>query len=483
MRRSDVSFGAGPGAGAGADVATALTPHAVTAAIVVIRRTQLRVAGRSLLVCGVVGARSVVEILESHGRGESIAPADIRAVFAGWASGVVDDIQIAAICTALAGRPSGSPDVGALAGVLVASGERLELASLGPVGEIITTGCAGDSLALVACPVAATLGVMVTASADSGLGWLGGLADKLDAVPGYAVDATLGGFVRSLKTGGIAVSRRSGRILPAEARLRDLAESIGALGAPTVVAAAAAAKAIAGGASAVAFAAMHGAGAFLADADAAETVTRAFCDALEPWGRAIVTTTIDCEQPLGLMIGTSLEIRGAGEVLRGSGAGDLRERAAELAGRLAEALGVVETGTGLDAARAALDGGTALRTAERWVESHRGDPAVWSDPRVGSSAPILLAVPAPGDGVVTALDGRAVAEAARSVGAARMHPAQVIDHAVGVALVAKVGDHVVRDEPVAFVHARNQELGERAVERIEAGFRVDAAGAQGPPRA
>ena len=77
--------------------------------------------------------------------------------------------------------------------------------------------------------------------------------------------------------------------------------------------------------------------------------------------------------------------------------------------------------------------------------------------------------------MVGALDGRAIAEAARWVGAARMHPAQVIDHAVGIVLVAKVGDHVIRDEPVAFVHARNQGLGERAVERIEAAIRVDVA--------
>ena len=181
--------------------------------------------------------QSVVELLEGHGRGDVLSPDDIRELFADWSGGAVDDIQIAAVCTALARARATGPEVAALASALVASGERLELASLGPVGEFITTGSAGDALALVACPLAASLGVIVSASADSGLGWLGGLADKLESIPGYVVDLSLGEFVRSLKTSGIAVARRSSRVLPAEARLRDLAESIGALGAPLLVAA------------------------------------------------------------------------------------------------------------------------------------------------------------------------------------------------------------------------------------------------------
>ena len=418
-----------------------------------------------------------MEILEGHGRGETLTPDDVRASFEGWTGGEVDDIQIGAICTALAGQMFTGSNVAALAGALVASGERLELGSLGPIGEIITTGCAGDALALVACPLAASLGVMVTATADAGLGWLGGLADKLEAIGSYAVDLSLTEFVRSLKTNGIVVARRSGRILPADDRLRDIAESIGALGLPVLVASSAAAKGIAGGAPAVAVAAMFGSGGWLRDKAAAEALVEGIRGALAPWDRAVVTTLIECQQPLGRMLGTTLEVRGAAEVLQGSGANDLRAQAIDLAGQLAEATGVADAGSGRDAATAALDDGRALAAAERWVEGQRGDPKVWTDPAAGYVAPLLLAVPAPRDGVVTALNGRAVAEAARWVGAARLHPAQVIDHSVGVVLVAKVGDHVVRDEPMAFVHARNQDLGERAVAQIEAATAVDGTGA------
>ena len=220
---------------------------------------------------------------------------------------------------------------------------------------------------------------------------------------------------------------------------------------------------------------MYGSGAVLSDETIADGVADAIRDSLAPWSRTFVAQTIDCEAPLGLMIGTALEVHGAAEVLRGGGATDLRGHAIELAGLLAEAAGVAESGSGRALATAALDDGRALGSAERWVQAQRGDPKVWTDPLPTVVAPVLLSVPAPSDGVVGALDGRAVAEAARWVGAARMHPAQVIDHAVGIVLVAKVGDHVIRDEPVAFVHARNQGLGERAVERIEAAIRVDVA--------
>jgi len=81
---------------------------------------------------------------------------------------------------------------------------------------------------------------------------------------------------------------------------------------------------------------------------------------------------------------------------------------------------------------------------------------------------------------VAALDALAVGEAARWLGAGRLHASQAIDPAAGVVLLAKVGDRVSRGEPVAEVHARDAYLADRAVEMIAAGLRVEP-GPVAPP--
>jgi thymidine phosphorylase len=143
---------------------------------------------------------------------------------------------------------------------------------------------------------------------------------------------------------------------------------------------------------------------------------------------------------------------------------------------MTESAGVTASGTGRAAAEAALARGDALRMAERWVEAQGGDPAVWTDAARLPAAPIRIAVPAPRDGRLARLDAREVGEAARWVGAGRLHPLQSVDPAAGVELLAKVGDEVAAGEPVAWVHAREQGTGERAVAMVAAAMEV----AEGP---
>ncbi|MEW6583306.1 MAG: hypothetical protein AB1416_11160, partial [Actinomycetota bacterium] len=142
--------------------------------------------------------------------------------------------------------------------------------------------------------------------------------------------------------------------------------------------------------------------------------------------------------------------------------------------------GAVAAGEGRSAAAGALDDGRALAAAERWVEAQGGDPAAWSQPERLPPAPLRLPVPAAATGWVAALDALAVGQAARWLGAGRMHPVQSVDPAVGIELAAKVGDAAEEGEPVAWVHARDAATGERAVAMVAAAARIEE-GRVAPP--
>ena len=201
----------------------------------------------------------------------------------------------------------------------------------------------------------------------------------------------------------------------------------------------------------------------------------------EPWGRRVRWTVSSMAQPLGRCVGNALEVREAGEVLRGGGAPDLRELAVRLAADLAEACGVAPEGEGAGRAAEALTSGAALEAAERWVEAQDGDPDVWTDPGALPTAPVRDEVLADGAGWVGAIDARAVGEAARWLGAGRLHPDQSVDPVAGIELLAKVGAEVAGGQPLAVVHARDEWAAQRAREMVAGAVRIAAGPVEPPP--
>lgn len=409
-----------------------------------------------------------VEVIERSRRGQDVDAAGVGAFVRSWLDGTADDALMAAWCMVDCLRPLPRDQVEELTRALVASGDRLELASLGPTGAVVSAGAVGDGSDLVAAPLASALGVRVAGLGARGGGHVAGTLDKLAAIPGFLPHLPLARFVRQVRDRGIAVTAPSERLAPAAGRLDALRDATGTVPGPGVVAAVLMSRAIAAGAAAIAVDATAGPGGMLGDAARARAAAELMAELAGAWGRRVRWSVTAVEQPLGRCVGTALEVREAGEVLCGEGAGDMRETAVRTAAALCEAAGVVPDGEGAAAAAEALRSGAALRRAEEWVEAQDGDPGVWTDPGALPVAPVREEVLAGAGGVVRALEPRGIGEAARWLGAGRLHPDQSVDAVAGVELLAKVGARVEAGEPLAVVHARDEWAAERGRELVSA---------------
>ena len=423
--------------------------------------------------CVMVAALAPLELLERTRRGAPVDPESVAAFVQSWSDGVVGDPQMAAWCMAVCIQGLDMPATQALTRAMVASGDRLELGKFGPTGDKHSTGGVGDAISLVVAPLAASLGVKVAKMSGRGLGHTGGTLDKLESIPGMKVDLELTDFVRQLRDVGVVVVGANERLVPADKRLYALRDQTATVQSPSLIASSIMSKKIAGGAQAIVLDVKVGSGAFFEDVASAREAAEIMVALGAPWGRDVRYIISRMDEPLGLMVGNALEVAGAAEVLRGGGADDLRELSIRIAGSLAEAAGVVPAGEGMAAASDALVSGAALLTAERWVEAQGGDPAVWTDASLLPAAPFMLDVPAPADGYVTRLDARQVGEAARWLGAGRLHPSQRVDPSVGIALAAKIGDPVTAGAPLAVVHCRDPQVGDRAVQMMRDAYGMD----------
>ncbi len=413
-----------------------------------------------------------VEVIERSRRGEAVDAASVDAFVRAWLDGTADDALMAAWCMVACLRGMPHEHVEALTRALIASGDRLELGSLGPTGDTHSTGGVGDSTTLVAAPLAAALGVRVAKMSGRGLAHTGGTVDKLEAIPGFRPELPLARFVRQVKEVGIAVISQTSRLTPGDRRLYALRDATGTAPAAGLIAASIMSKKIAGGAGAIALDVKAGGGGFFADEAEARAAAELMASLAEPWGRRVRWTVTSMGQPLGRCVGNALEVREAGEVLRGGGAPDARELAVRVAAELAEASGVVPDGQGAARAAEALTSGAALEAAERWVEAQEGDPDVWTDPAALAMAPVREEVLAEASGWVEAVDARGVGEAARWLGAGRLHADQSVDPVAGIELLAKAGAEVVPGQPLAVVHARDEWTAGRGREMVAGCFRI-----------
>ena len=147
------------------------------------------------------------------------------------------------------------------------------------------------------------------------------------------------------------------------------------------------------------------------------------------------------DAPLGRAVGNALEVIECLDVLRGQGPPDLVEVSVELTVRMLLVGGVAADRAEADRrVRAAIASGAGLDRFRRIIENQGGDPKVVDDDSRLPSAPSRHVVTAPRGGVVTGLEAARVGRASVALGAGRDRAEDGVDPAVGIMVIAALGD-------------------------------------------
>jgi pyrimidine-nucleoside phosphorylase len=302
-----------------------------------------------------------------------------------------------------------------------------------------------------------------------GLGHTGGTLDKLESIPGFRIELESDDFIRQVREVGLAIVGQTADLVPADKRLYALRDVTATVDIIPLIAASIMSKKIAGGADAIVLDVKVGDGAFMKTLAEARELARTMVDLGRAADREVVCELTDMDQPLGRAVGNALEIREALATLEGGGPPDLAELVLGACGHL---LALSDLGVGVDESRErakdAVRSGAARELYDRWIQAQGGDPDPDSLPR----AAVVVPVPASETGYVQAIAATAVGMAALHLGAGRTRTDDVIDHAVGVVCRAKRGDRVDAGQPLAEVHARDEESARRAVDEVAACYRI-----------
>jgi thymidine phosphorylase len=405
---------------------------------------------------------------------------EIRTFVSGIVDGSWGEGQIAAMAMAIILNGMNGEETIALTRAMTASGQTLdwrEAALNGPILDKHSTGGVGDKVSLLLAPIAAACGAVVPMISGRGLDHTGGTLDKLEALPGYTVAPPREVLLRTLRHAGCAIIGASAELAPADRRLYAIRDITATVESIPLITASILSKKLAAGLQGLVMDVKLGNGAFMATLDDARTLAHSLVEVAQGAGlpcRALIT---DMNQILGHSAGNAVEVAESIAFLVGTAREPrLLELTLELAAQMLVLGGLAADLVGArTSALAALESGRAAECFARMVSGLGGPPDVLRSPGL-LSAPVQLDLPAPTDGVLRAVDTRALGAVIVGLGGGRWVAGQAIDHRVGLSHVVSLGTRVRKGQPLMRVHAATQAQALRALRMAQSALQLDAAG-------
>ncbi len=415
-----------------------------------------------------------LDLIRKKRDGGELSSDEIGFLVRAYTDDEIPDYQMAAWLMAVLIRGMSGPELSALTGAMLHSGEVLDLSDIpGPKVDKHSTGGVGDKTSLIIAPVVAAAGVTVPMISGRGLGHTGGTLDKLQSIPGFNINLSLSEFRRVLKSCGCGLIGQTAEIAPADKKLYALRDVTATVESPNLICASIMSKKLAEGIDGLVLDVKTGSGAFMKTEADSVHLAELMVETGERMGKKMVALITDMDQPLGLKVGNALEVEECIEVMNGGGPADLREVSVELAAWMLYLAGRTPS---VDAGRQLADelirNRSALKKFREIVVQQGGDPGAIDDPKRLPQAQHRIPVTSPASGFVEAIQCEQVGIASLVLGGGREKKDDVIDPAVGLVLHKKVGDAVQQGEAFCTVYYNSDARLSSAQNLLQRAYRI-----------
>lgn len=396
-----------------------------------------------------------IDCIEHKRDGKVLTKEEIHRFIDDYTAGRIADYQAAAWLMAVYLRGMTAEETTELTMAMARSGDIVDLSSIpGVKVDKHSTGGIADTTTLIVAPLVAAAGVPVAKMSGRGLGFTGGTADKLEAIPGFRIELPEDQFLQQVRRMGLSLITQSGDIAPADKLLYALRDATGTVESIPLIASSIMSKKIASGADAIVLDVKYGDGAFMKTKEDARKLARMMVDigrlAHKPT-RAVITSM---EAPLGTAIGNSLEVDEAVDALSGRGGRRLMEVVRAIGVQMLLVGGKAGSeGEGEQIIDDLVASGKGLAKFKEFVKAQDGS-ASWIGKRPLTKAPQMFTAVCTDEGYITEIHGRALGEIAMAMGAGRARKEDPIDPMVGIRLFKELGDSIKAGEPLFTLYGK-----------------------------
>ena len=260
---------------------------------------------------------------------------------------------------------------------------------------------------------------------------------------------------------------QTANLAPADKKLYALRDVTGTVDNMSLIVSSIMSKKLAAGADAIVLDVKCGNGAFMKTEEDAIQLAESMVDIGKRSGRSMVAVISDMDQPLGNAVGNALEVKEAIETLNGRGPKDLRELCLTLGTQMVLLAGKAENeADARDKLTKVLDDQTALSKLADFIEAQGGDREQVYHPDLLMHASMQYELKAGCDGYVQNIVCEEVGNTSLLLGGGRRNKTDSIDLSVGIELLKKVGDPVIKDDTIAIIHSNDDAKTQEAAKRL-----------------
>ena len=326
-------------------------------------------------------------------------------------------------------------------------------AGRGAVVDKHSTGGLGDKTSLILAPLLACCGLRVPMISGRGLGATGGTLDKLESIPGFRADLSLDEIRDVTERVGCVITGATADLAPADRKLYALRDVTATVASIPLITASIMSKKLAEGLDALVFDVKWGSGAFMKTLPSARKLAESLVETGRRSGVKAVALLTNMDQPLGRMIGNTLEVDEALDILAGHGPADLWTVTCELGAELLMATGGAPD---YEATRSMLNdhitSGRAMQKFRAMVTAQGGNLDL---PRPRTD--FQFDIRAIRTGYVGRINAETLGIAVIELGGGRRVLSDKVDHAVGLEMLVRIGDRVQLGQSLVRVHCREEQ--------------------------
>lgn len=410
------------------------------------------------------------DIIKKKRDGLELTSEEIEFVVDSYVSGIIPDYQMSALLMAIFLRGMNQRETYDLTISMAKSGEMMDLSPIDGIKvDKHSTGGVGDKTTLIVLPVVAGFGVKIPKMSGRGLGHTGGTIDKLESIPGMRTELTKQEFFDIVKKVGFAIASQTGNLVPADKKIYALRDTTATVDNISLIASSVVSKKLAGGADAIIFDVKVGSGAFLKDIDHAKELAQLMINILKRSGKLSRAVLSNMDQPLGRMVGNSLEVIEAIETLKGNGPSDLTKLCVHIC---YEILDLVHIDVSEKQIMDEIFSGKALERFAKFVEAQGGNPRIVEDYNLLPLSNETVEVKLNKSGYIGKINTELIGIASMVLGAGRSKKEDTIDPGVGIEVLKKIGDYIHFNDPVVRMYVSKKSDVDLAIKLIHDAYEV-----------
>ncbi len=411
---------------------------------------------------------NILDIIAKKRDKKELNKEEIEYFITNYTNGEIPDYQAAALVMAIYLNGMTMEETTNLTLAMAHSGDILDLSDLGTVVDKHSTGGVGDKITLILMPIMAAMGVPVAKMSGRGLGFTGGTADKLEAIPGYRTNLSIEEFKNNVKEIGISLITQTGNLAPADKKLYALRDTISCTSSIPLISSSIMSKKIAAGANKIVLDVTYGDGAFMKTKQKAEELASVMKQIGKLAEKETVCIITPMEEPLGYSIGNTLEVIEAIEALKGNIKEDVKQVVLELGSQILKLAGKGENiEENKQKIQDCINSQLAYEKFLALVEKQGGNSSYCKDTSKFQMAQYTMDIVSSKEGCIQQMKASLMGKASCLLGAGRMKKEDNIDMAAGIILHHKVGEYIQKGEKIATLYTNKEDTLKASLKMVE----------------